>query len=136
MNFNQIIIIGNLTRAPELTYLPNQTPVCDFGIANNRKYKDKNGNQKDDVCFIDCRGFGKTAETMAKYLEKGAPVLIRGKLQFDQWEAQDGSKRSKHRIMVDAFEFVPTKKEATTQAGPPDATEEPQFIPDDSDCPF
>jgi len=108
-NFNKIIIMGNLTRDPQLSYLPSQTPVVEFGLASTRRYKGSDGQMKDDVCFVDCRCYGARAETISKYCQKGRPLLVEGRLQFDQWEAQDGSKRSKHRIFVENFTFVDSR---------------------------
>jgi single-strand DNA-binding protein len=105
-NFNKVLLMGNLTRDPQLSYLPSQTPVVDFGIAVNRKWTSKEGESKEEVCFVDCRAFGKTAETINKYMRKGRQIFIEGRLQFDQWTAQDGSKRSKHRVHVDNFQFI------------------------------
>ena len=105
-NFNKVLLIGNLTRDPQLTYLPSQTAVVDFGLAVNRRWKGKDGQDKDETCFIDCRAFGRPAETINKYLTKGRPVLVEGRLTFDSWTAQDGSKRSKHRVTVENFQFL------------------------------
>ena len=105
-SYNKVIMLGHLTRDPQLSYLPSQTPVVEFGLATNRKWKDKDGNQKEEVCFVDCNVFSKQAEVIARYFTKGKPILISGRLTFDQWEAQDGSKRSKHRVTVESFTFV------------------------------
>ncbi len=104
--FNKILLMGNLTRDPQLTYLPSETAVVDFGVAANRKYKGKDGQMKDDVCFVDCRSFGRQAETINKYLTKGSPIFLEGRLTFDSWTAQDGTKRSKHRVTVENFQFL------------------------------
>jgi single-strand DNA-binding protein len=98
--------MGNLTRDPQLSYLPSQTPVCELGLAINEKFKDREGNQREQTCFVDCRAFGNTAEALAKWFTKGKPILVEGKLEFDQWEAQDGSKRSKHRVKIERWTFV------------------------------
>ena len=105
-SFNKVMLMGNLTRDPQLSYLPSQTAVVEFGLAVNRKYTGKDGNKKEDVCFIDCRAFGKPAETINKYLTKGRPVFVEGRLDFDSWTGQDGSKRSKHRVTVENFQFL------------------------------
>ncbi len=105
MNYNKVILAGNLTREPQLSYLPSQTAVVDFGMAVNRKWKEKK-----ETCFVDCRAFGTTAENINKYLAKGNPVFIEGRLTFDSWTAQDGSKKSKHRVTVENFQFVSTEK--------------------------
>ena len=109
-NFNQVILIGNLTRDPALSYLPSQTPVIDIGLAVNREWKDKDGNKKQETCFIDCRAFGKSAETINKYVKKGDPLLVSGRLCFEQWDGKDGTKHSKHRIMIETFQFLGTSK--------------------------
>ena len=134
-SYNKIIMLGYLTRDPELSYLPSQTPVVEFGMATNYKY-----NDKEEVCFVDCRCFGKRAEAIEKYFAKGRPILIEGRLTFDQWEAQDGSKRSKHRITVDTFTFVDSGKDngagngRQANAEPPASV--PQSLPEDFDVPF
>ncbi len=105
-NFNKILLIGNLTRDPQLSYTPNQTPVVDFGLATNRRWTGQDGSQREETCFVDCRMFGKRAEVINKYCKKGNPLFIEGRLTFDSWEAQDGTKRSKHRVTVMNFEFL------------------------------
>jgi len=110
-NYNKIIIIGHLTRDPQLSYTPNQTAVVDFGIATNHKWTGQDGQSHEEVCFVDCIAFGKRAENINKYCQKGQPLLVEGRLKFDQWEAQDGSKRSKHKINVDNFTFSGQPKE-------------------------
>jgi single-strand DNA-binding protein len=105
-NFNKVILMGNLTRDPQLSYLPSQTPVVEIGLAVNRRWRDQQGQQREDTCFIDCRCFGRQAEVINQYLSKGRPVLVEGRLDYDTWEAQDGSKRSKHRVTIERFSFV------------------------------
>lgn len=107
-NLNKIMLMGNLTRDPQLSYLPSQTAVVEFGIATNRKWKSQDGQQREETCFIDCRAYGKTAETINKYLSKGRPVFLEGRLTFDTWTSQDGTKRSKHRVTVENFQFLPS----------------------------
>jgi single-strand DNA-binding protein len=105
-SFNKVIMLGNLTRDPQLSYLPSQTPVVEFGLATNRKFKGSDGSMRDDTCFVDCQAFGRMAENISKYCKKGQPLMIDGRLTFDTWEAQDGSKRSKHRVTIESFTFV------------------------------
>jgi single-strand DNA-binding protein len=105
-NFNKVILAGNLTRDPQLRYLPNQTPVVDFGLAINRKWTSPDGQRKEDTCFVDCSAFGKPAETINHYLKKGQPILVEGRLTFQQWQAQDGTKRSKLSVTVETFQFL------------------------------
>jgi single-strand DNA-binding protein len=105
-SYNKIIMIGNLTRDPQMSYLPSQTPVVEFGLAVNRRWRGSDNQQREETCFIDCRAYGKQAETINQYLAKGRSVLVEGRLEFDSWEGKDGVKRSKHRIFVERFSFV------------------------------
>lgn len=105
-SINKVLLLGNLTRDPQLSYTPNQTAVVDFGMATNRKWVGQDGSQREETCFVDCRMFGKRAEVINKYCKKGNPLFIEGRLTFDSWEAQDGSKRSKLRVTVENFEFM------------------------------
>ena len=105
--FNKILLMGNLTRDPQLSYTPNQTAVVDFGLATNRRWTGQDGSQREETCFVDCRAFGRLAENLNKYTSKGKPIFIEGRLTFDTWTAQDGSKRSKHRVTVENFQFLP-----------------------------
>ncbi|MFA5240296.1 MAG: single-stranded DNA-binding protein [Phycisphaerae bacterium] len=105
-NFNKVLLMGNLTRDPQLSYTPSQTAVVDFGLAVNRKWKGQDGQSKEDTCFVDCQAFGRTAENINKYLVKGRPLFIEGRLTFNSWTAQDGTKRSKHRVTVENFQFL------------------------------
>jgi len=106
-NFNKILLMGNLTRDPQLSYTPNQTPVVDFGLATNRKWTGQDGSQREETCFVDCRAFGRQAENINKYLSKGRLVFVEGTLTFDTWTAQDGTKRSRHRVTVQNVQFMP-----------------------------
>ena len=106
-NFNKILLMGNLTRDPQLSYTPNQTAVVDFGLATNRRWTGQDGSQREETCFVDCRAFGRLAENMNKYLTKGRLVFVEGRLTFDTWTAQDGTKRSRHRVTVENFQFLP-----------------------------
>lgn len=103
---NKVLLIGNLTRDPDLKYLPNQSAVCDFGLAVNRTWTGQDGVKKEECTFVDCTSFGKSAETLSKYKKKGDPLLVEGRLKLDQWEAQDGTKRQKMRVVVENFQFL------------------------------
>ena len=105
-NFNKVFLLGNLTRDPQLSYTPSQTAVVDFGIATNRKWKGADGQQKEEVCFVDCRAFGRTAENINKYCQKGRPLLVEGRLTYDSWTGQDGAKKSRLRVTVENFQFI------------------------------
>src|SRR5271168_5191543 len=106
-NVNKVILIGNLTRDPQLKYLPSQMAVVEFGLATNRKFKAANGEEREDVCFVDCSAFGRTAEVINQYCQKGRPIFIEGRLKFDSWEdKQGGGKRSKLSVVVENFQFL------------------------------
>ena len=106
MNFNKIILAGNLTRDPQFSYLPSETAICELGLAVNRRWAGKDGVKKEETCFVDCISFGKTAETLNQYTSKGDPLFVEGRLQFDSWTANDGSKRSKHKVVIESFQFL------------------------------
>ena len=115
-SFNRVIQMGNLTRDPQLKYLPSQTPVVEFGLATNRKWKDSNGQDREDVCFVECAAFGKQAEVINQYCQKGRPLLVEGRLKYDQWEdKQGGGKRSKLSVVVENFQLLGDR--AGSQAG-------------------
>lgn len=104
---NKVMLIGNLTRDPQLKYLPNQTAICEFGLAVTRKFKSANGEQREDTCFVDCTLFGKGGEIFNQYMTKGKPVFVEGRLKLDQWEDKNGGgKRSKLTVVVEDFQFL------------------------------
>jgi len=139
-NFNKVLLIGNLTRDPQLSYLPSQTPVVEFGLAVNRKWTGKDGQSKDETCFVDCRAFGRLAENINKYMTKGRPLFVEGRLSYDTWTAQDGSKRSRHRVVVENFQFLGAPPGGTDSQVQPDgaSSEGPAkgAQPSDDDIPF
>jgi single-strand DNA-binding protein len=122
-SFNKVLLIGNLTRDPQLSYLPSQTAVVDFGLAVNRRWKGQDGENKEETCFVDCRAFGRPAETINKYLSKGRQVFVEGRLTFDQWTSQDGTKRSRHRVTVENFQFLGGPPAGAQIEGAPNAKE-------------
>lgn len=105
-SFNRVILAGNLTRDPQLSYLPSNTPVCDIGIATNRKFRDKDGNQREEVCFIDLQAFGRTAEMINQYFQKGRPILVEGRLRYREWTNKEGQKRNKLDVLIENFSFI------------------------------
>jgi single-strand DNA-binding protein len=105
-SYNRIVLMGNLTRDPQLSYTPANTAVCKFGIATNHKYRDRDGNMQEEVCFVDCTAFGRRAEVLNQYMSKGRPVLLEGRLYLGQWTTPEGEKRSKHEVIIDNFTFV------------------------------
>lgn len=105
-SYNRIVLMGNLTRDPQLSYTPSNTAVCKFGIATNRKWRDRDGGDREDVCFVDCVLFGKGGEVFNQYMSKGQRALVEGRLALNQWTTPEGDKRSKHEVVVDNFTFV------------------------------
>lgn len=111
MSFNKVILVGNLTRAPELKYTSGKgTPVTKTGIAVNRKAT-INGELREEVCFVDLTFWGRTAEIANQYLQKGSKVLIEGRLVYETWQDQNGQNRSKHSITVDSMEMLGNKEQ-------------------------
>ncbi|AHJ13087.1 single-stranded DNA-binding protein [Sulfurospirillum multivorans] len=106
MEFNKVIMLGNLTRDCELRYLPSGGAVCTTGLATNRRFKKQDGSQAEEVCFIDITFFGRTAEIANQYLKRGSKVLVEGRLKLDQWTDQQGAKRSKHSITVETLQML------------------------------
>jgi single-strand DNA-binding protein len=114
-SFNKVILLGNVTRDPQLSYLPTNTAIVEVGLAMNRTFKKKDGSKGEEVCFVDCKMFGKRAEVINQYVKKGNQLFIEGRLKLDQWEAQDGSKRSKLSVMIENFEFIGGQKQNEQQ---------------------
>lgn len=104
---NKVILIGNLTRDPELRYTPKGSAVCELGLAVNRKYRLESGEAREEVTFLDVTFWGKQAETISKWMKKGRPLYIEGRLQMDTWDDKTtGQKRSKTRIVGEEFQFL------------------------------
>jgi single-strand DNA-binding protein len=108
-NLNKVLLMGNLTRDIELRHLPSGMAVAAFGLAVNRRWKNQQGEQQDEVTFVDLEAFGKPAEVMNQYLRKGSAVFIEGRLKLDQWEDKDGGKRNKMKVVVESFQFIDGK---------------------------
>lgn len=106
-NFNKVILLGNLTRDPQLRYLPNQTAVVDFGLAVNRRWKGPQGEDREEVVFVDCSAFGRQAEVINQYCQKGKPLFLEGRLKLDQWEDKNGGgKRSRITVVIESFQLL------------------------------
>ena len=105
-SYNKVLLMGNLTRDVQLKSLPSGQPVAEIGIAINRKYKTKDGQDREEVTYVDCECWGPRAEVINKYFSKGKPIFIEGRLKLDSWEEKDGQKRSKMRVVIDDFQFV------------------------------
>lgn len=128
-SYNQVILLGNLTRDPQLKYLPSQTPVVEFGLAVNRKFKTQSGEMREEVTFIDCSAFARTAEIINQYCRKGHMLFVDGRLKYDSWEdKQGGGKRSKLTVHVNNIQLMPNRDGG---AAPPsyDAGDEGESTP-------
>ncbi|SDU10158.1 single-strand binding protein [Verrucomicrobium sp. GAS474] len=105
-DLNKVLLIGNLTRDPEIRYTPKGTAVGDLAIAINSTYKTQDGQTKDEVCYVDIVAWGRQAETCKEFLQKGAPILVDGRLQLDQWETKEGEKKSRLRVRAERIQFL------------------------------
>lgn len=106
-NFNKVMLMGNLTRDPEIRVTPKGTSICQFGLAVNREWKDEGGQKREEVMFIDVEAWGKTGDVIAKYMFKGRPLFVEGRLKLEQWEDKaTGQKRSKLKVVAENFQFV------------------------------
>lgn len=140
-SYNRIILVGNLTRDPQLSYTPSNTAICKFGIATNRKWKDREGSMREEVCFVDCVLFGKGGETFNQYMSKGRPVLVEGRLSLNQWTTPEGDKRSKHEVFVENFTFLGggqggSKGGGDGAGGSTEPSHDEPPMPTDNDIPF
>lgn len=108
--FNKVILIGNLTKNPELRYTPSGTPVTSFGLAVNRRFRQAS-DLKEEVCYVDIVVFGRQAENCGQYLSKGNGVIVDGRLQQRRWETEDGQKRSKHEVVAQTVTFLPKRQD-------------------------
>ena len=114
-SFNKVFLMGNLTRDPELRYTPKGTAVTDVGMAVNRVYNSPDGQRQEETTFVDVTFWGRTAETVCKFLSKGRPLFVEGRLRFETWE-KEGQKRSKLSVTGDNFQFIDSRKDSN---GPP-----------------
>ena len=114
-SYNKVLLMGNLTRDPEVRQAGGGQ-VCNIGLAVNRRFRTQSGENRDETTFVDCEAWGRTAEVMSQYLSKGRPVFIEGRLKLDQWE-RDGQKFSKLRVVVESFQFIDSKGEEGSGGG-------------------
>jgi len=108
-SYNKVLLMGNLTRDIELRHTTSSQVVANIGLATNRRFRTAGGEDREETTFVDCEAWGNTAEIMAKYLTKGRPVFIEGRLKLDQWQDKDGNKHSKLRVVVESFQFIDGK---------------------------
>lgn len=125
VSLNKVFLIGNLTRDPELRYVPSGAPVATFGLAVNRIFTTQQGEKKDEVCFVRVVVFGKQAESCSQYLTKGRLVFVEGRLQYRSWE-QDGQKRNTLDIVADRVQFLSSPSKPGVDTGEPSSKE--QFV--------
>jgi single-strand DNA-binding protein len=124
--FNKVILMGNLTRNPELRYTPSGTPVASFGLAVSRRFK-QGDDLKEEVCFVDIVVFGKQAEHCGQYLSKGNGAIVEGRLQQRRWETEDGQKRSKHEVVAQTVTFMPKRQDGGGAGSEPPMHDEPGY---------
>ena len=146
--YNKVILIGNLTRDPELRYTPQGVAIAKIGLAVNRTWKNEAGETKEEVTFVDVDAFRRQAETLAQYLKKGSPLMVEGRLKLDQWDdKQTGQKRSRLGIVLEGFQFLgggnrgpegaaPAPRSAAPKAEAPAPEGEAPPPPEDDDVPF
>lgn len=125
-NLNKVFLMGNLTRDPELRYVPSGAPVATFGLAVNRRYVTQHGDKKDEVCFVRVVVFGKQAESCSQHLNKGRLVFVEGRLQYRSWE-QEGQKRSALDVVADRVQFLGGPK-PTSDMEEPSETAKEEFV--------
>ena len=110
-NLNKVMLMGNLTRDPEIKYTPKGTAIAHFGLAVNRNYSTESGEKREEVTFIDVEAWGRTAEVIGEYFKKGRPIFIEGRLKLDSWDdKQTGLKKSKLKVVADSFEFLGSRE--------------------------
>jgi len=117
-SFNKVILMGNLTRDPEIRQAGTGVKVADLGLAVTETWRDKNGQTKETTCFVDVVVWDKLAELCGQYLHKGRPVLVEGRLQMDEWKNQQGEKRTKMRVRADTIKFLGTPQQKPVASGP------------------
>jgi single-strand DNA-binding protein len=150
-SYNKVILVGNLTRDPELRYTPKGMAIAKIGLAVNRNWTNEAGEKKEEVTFVDVDIFGRTAENVAQYMKKGRPILIEGRLRLDQWDdKQTGQKRSKLGVVAETVQFLgspaggggeggdsPAPRRPSAPSAPaPSSSSEPDMPPADDDVPF
>ncbi len=110
-SLNKVLLIGNLTRDPDVRMMSNGRAVCSFGLALNRTFKDAEGNRKEETTFVDVESFGPRAEAVGRFFTKGRSIFVEGRLRLDQWESKEGEKRSSIKVVLDNFEFVDSRQD-------------------------
>jgi single-strand DNA-binding protein len=114
---NRVFLMGNLTRDPEVRYIPSGSAVADLRLAVNRKYRTQSGEDREETCFVNVVVWGKQAEACGQYLAKGSSLLVEGRLQYEEWE-KDGQKNSRLRVVADRVQFTGAPRKGTAAAAP------------------
>lgn len=128
-SLNRVLLIGRLTKDVQTKQLPGGTTIAEFGLAMNRKFKVKD-EVREEVCFVDCSAFGKQAEVIAQYCQKGKALFVEGRLKLDSWESKDGTKRSKLSVIVENFQFVGGEQQKQDRPSNSRKHKEPAWDPD------
>lgn len=129
-NLNRVFLMGHLTRDPEVKSTTGGQAVCKFGLAVNRHWTGSDGSKKEDTTFVDCEAWGKTGEAIGRYMAKGRPLFVEGRLKQDQWQDKEsGQNRTKMGVVVEAFQFVDGKPAAQVEAKPGKDSESPGHDP-------
>lgn len=116
-SFNKVILMGNLTRDPETRVTASGLTICKLGLAVSRTFSTKDGERREETTFVDIDAFGKQAEIITKYFRKGKPIMVEGRLKFDQWESNDGQKRTKLGVVMETFQFVGGRDDNDSSGG-------------------
>ncbi len=147
-NFNKVMLMGNLTRDPEVRVTPSGLRIAKFGMAVNRRYRTRDDEMKDETTFVDMDAFGHQAEIIERYCLKGTPLFVEGRLRLDQWESNNGEKRSKLTVVVENFQLLgrgqgdSTSSAQSDSAQAPSSADKPKAAPatdsieEDDDVPF
>ena len=145
-NLNKVMLIGNLTRDPELRVTPKGTAICTFALAMNHKFKREDGTVSEEVTYVDIEAWGKSGEAISKYCTKGRPLFVEGRLKLDQWEDKTTKeKRSRMKVVCENFQFLGTRPDGAAPAGSPESRAQspepgkPAFKapePEDADVPY
>lgn len=139
---NRVLIGGNLTADPQVRFLSNENAVASFSLAINRRYKGADGQMKEEVTFVSCEAWGRTAELVGQYLTKGRACFIEGRLKLDSWDDKDGQKRQKLKVVADSVQFLDSgnregagEREPQGTAAEPPRPRRPAPAPLDEDAP-
>lgn len=117
-SLNKVLLMGNLTRDPELRVTPKGTPICQFSLAINRQFKMESGETREEVIYVDVEAWGKQGETISKYVTKGRPLFVEGRLRLDQWEDKNTKeKRSRMKVVLENFQFLGDSRGGGAGAG-------------------